>query len=161
MHHRHGSPVAPELALRAFAVSPAALGQPRTTSPISAWMEKQSRHSLHYVAVLDARDEMIAFRCFGPEARVLGGAYFEDALDMGGGLRPDLTGPRPWPSNSCTGVYGVGGVSGALRVHEKAFHQDGVAAFLRPVDFTGCAVAGALATATATRSFSAVSHLRR
>ena len=46
----------------------------------------------HYLAVLDERDELIAFRCFGAEAQVPGGDYSEDALDLGGGLRPDLTG---------------------------------------------------------------------
>lgn len=47
---------------------------------------------LHYMAVLDERDEMIAFRCFGPDAQVPGGDYSEEALDLGGGLQPDLTG---------------------------------------------------------------------
>lgn len=50
------------------------------------------RPDLHYVAVLDEHDDMIAFRCFGPDAQVLGGTYVEEALDLGGGLRPDLTG---------------------------------------------------------------------
>jgi [ribosomal protein S18]-alanine N-acetyltransferase len=47
---------------------------------------------LHYFAVLDEDDEMIAFRCFGPDAQVPGGDYTCEALDLGGGLRPDLTG---------------------------------------------------------------------
>jgi RimJ/RimL family protein N-acetyltransferase len=47
---------------------------------------------LHYFAVLDECGAMIAFRCFGADARVSGGDYQEDALDLGGGLRPDLTG---------------------------------------------------------------------
>jgi RimJ/RimL family protein N-acetyltransferase len=46
----------------------------------------------HYHAVLDAQGELIAYRCFGPDAQVPGGDYSADALDMGGGLRPDLTG---------------------------------------------------------------------
>jgi ribosomal-protein-alanine N-acetyltransferase len=46
----------------------------------------------HYFAVLDENDYLIAFRCFGEDARVPGGNYSIDALDMGGGLRPDLTG---------------------------------------------------------------------
>jgi [ribosomal protein S18]-alanine N-acetyltransferase len=46
----------------------------------------------HYFAVLDDKDTLIAFRCFGEDARVPGGDYSADALDMGGGLRPDLTG---------------------------------------------------------------------
>lgn len=46
----------------------------------------------NYFVVYDTRGELIAFRCFGPEARVAGGTYHDDALDTGGGLRPDLTG---------------------------------------------------------------------
>src|SRR5262249_39746561 len=37
-------------------------------------------------------DEMIGFFCLGPDARVYGGTYDESALDLGFGLRPDLTG---------------------------------------------------------------------
>lgn len=36
--------------------------------------------------------ELIGFCCFGPEARVPGGEYSPDQLDIGLGLRPDLTG---------------------------------------------------------------------
>jgi RimJ/RimL family protein N-acetyltransferase len=46
----------------------------------------------HYYSVLDERDTLIAFRCFGEDAQVPGGDYSASALDMGGGLRPDLTG---------------------------------------------------------------------
>ena len=46
----------------------------------------------HYYAVLDGQQALIAYRCFGADARVPGGDYSADALDMGGGLRPDLTG---------------------------------------------------------------------
>jgi ribosomal-protein-alanine N-acetyltransferase len=46
----------------------------------------------HYYSVLDDRGDLVAFRCFGEDARVPGGDYSADALDMGGGLRPDLTG---------------------------------------------------------------------
>ncbi|MCU0493131.1 MAG: GNAT family N-acetyltransferase, partial [Chloroflexaceae bacterium] len=46
----------------------------------------------HYYAVLDATDSLLAYRCFGPDAQVPGGDYRAPALDMGGGLRPDLTG---------------------------------------------------------------------
>jgi RimJ/RimL family protein N-acetyltransferase len=34
----------------------------------------------------------IGFRSFGPDGRVPGGTYDDDALDTGGGLRPELTG---------------------------------------------------------------------
>jgi ribosomal-protein-alanine N-acetyltransferase len=46
----------------------------------------------HYFSVFDDQDSLIAFRCFGEDARVPGGDYSANALDMGGGLRPDLTG---------------------------------------------------------------------
>lgn len=45
----------------------------------------------NYFALLNG-DDLIGFRCFGSDARVAGGSYNDDALDMGGGLRPDLTG---------------------------------------------------------------------
>ncbi len=40
----------------------------------------------------DEQGELIGYCCFGPDARVPGFAYDDDALDIGGGLRPDLTG---------------------------------------------------------------------
>ena len=45
----------------------------------------------HYYSVWQY-GELVAFRNFGVDAQVLGGYYSADALDMGGGLRPDLTG---------------------------------------------------------------------
>lgn len=45
----------------------------------------------HYYSVWQ-NDELVAFRNFGVDAQVPGGDYSADALDMGGGLRPDLTG---------------------------------------------------------------------
>jgi RimJ/RimL family protein N-acetyltransferase len=45
-----------------------------------------------FVALLDADDELVGLRSFGPDGRVVGGAYDDTALDTGGGLRPDLTG---------------------------------------------------------------------
>jgi len=44
-----------------------------------------------YHAILDG-GALVAYCCFGPEARVPGGDYATDALDVGGGLRPSLTG---------------------------------------------------------------------
>lgn len=45
-----------------------------------------------YSAVVDDHDELVAFCCYGFDARVPGGAYDEDAIDFGTGMRPDLTG---------------------------------------------------------------------
>jgi [ribosomal protein S18]-alanine N-acetyltransferase len=41
---------------------------------------------------LNEQNYLIAFNCFGEDARVPGGDYTVDALDVGAGLRPDLTG---------------------------------------------------------------------
>lgn len=41
---------------------------------------------------LEHEGELAGFRSFGPDGRVPGGLYDDDALDTGGGLRPDLTG---------------------------------------------------------------------
>ena len=47
-----------------------------------------------YHAVTAESGELIGFCCFGPDARVPGGDYqnADDTLDVGAGLRPDLTG---------------------------------------------------------------------
>lgn len=37
-------------------------------------------------------DELVGYCCFGDDARVPGGAYTDDALDIGWGMRPDLMG---------------------------------------------------------------------
>lgn len=46
----------------------------------------------NYFTVWNETDELVGFRCYGEDTRVPGGNYELDALDMGGGLRPDLTG---------------------------------------------------------------------
>ena len=45
-----------------------------------------------YHAIDDGAGGLVAYACFGPDARVRGGDYEADALDVGLGLRPDLTG---------------------------------------------------------------------
>jgi len=45
-----------------------------------------------YFQLRDAAGELVAFCCFGAEAQVPGGDYSTQALDLGLGLRPDLTG---------------------------------------------------------------------
>jgi RimJ/RimL family protein N-acetyltransferase len=49
------------------------------------------RPDYNYHAILQ-NDEVIGFFLLGPDARVRGGTYDESALDIGFGLRPDLTG---------------------------------------------------------------------
>jgi RimJ/RimL family protein N-acetyltransferase len=51
-----------------------------------------------YFSVRDERGNLIAFICFGAEARVSGGDYSDDALDVGCGIRPGLTGQKLGPS---------------------------------------------------------------
>jgi len=63
-----------------------------TTQPDALIQNSYLNPLYHYYSVFDERDTLIAFRCFGEDARVPGGDYSADALDMGGGLRPDLTG---------------------------------------------------------------------
>lgn len=45
-----------------------------------------------YVAVVDSAGQLVAHACFGADARVPGGRYEDDAIDLGTGMRPDLTG---------------------------------------------------------------------
>lgn len=45
-----------------------------------------------YFSMYGENDELIGFCCFGEDARVPGGDYRAPALDIGWGMRPDLTG---------------------------------------------------------------------
>lgn len=45
-----------------------------------------------YYAIFDRRGSLAAYCCFGAEGQVPGGDYSDSALDMGLGVRPDLTG---------------------------------------------------------------------
>ncbi|MFV9505059.1 MAG: GNAT family N-acetyltransferase [Oscillochloridaceae bacterium umkhey_bin13] len=45
-----------------------------------------------YFAIYAAANDLVAFCCFGDEAQVPGGDYPAAALDVGLGVRPDLTG---------------------------------------------------------------------
>jgi len=45
-----------------------------------------------YNALHDETGRLVGFCCFGQEARVPGGDYSEEALDIGLGMRPDLIG---------------------------------------------------------------------
>lgn len=50
-----------------------------------------------YFAVRDEAGELIGYVCFGADGRVPGGNYEEEAIDLGVGLRPDMTGRRLGP----------------------------------------------------------------
>jgi [ribosomal protein S18]-alanine N-acetyltransferase len=45
-----------------------------------------------YYSIKDENGVMVAYCCFGEDARVPGGDYSIDALDVGAGTHPDLTG---------------------------------------------------------------------
>jgi len=45
-----------------------------------------------YYAITDEHGDLVAYCCFGPDARVPGGDYGGAALDVGMGVRPDWTG---------------------------------------------------------------------
>lgn len=45
-----------------------------------------------YYAITDEHGDLVAFCCFGMDAQVPGGDYRAAALDIGLGVRPDLTG---------------------------------------------------------------------
>jgi ribosomal-protein-alanine N-acetyltransferase len=45
-----------------------------------------------YLTVIDGDGEVVGFCCFGLDARVPGGNYDEQHIDLGTGMRPDLTG---------------------------------------------------------------------
>lgn len=59
---------------------------------IEAGVQNFLKPEYHYYSVWNETGELIGFRCFGEDAQVNGGDYSGAALDMGGGLRPDLTG---------------------------------------------------------------------
>ena len=45
-----------------------------------------------YSSITDEQGELTAYCCFGREGQVPGGDYSRDALDIGMGVRPELTG---------------------------------------------------------------------
>lgn len=45
-----------------------------------------------YQRVVDGKGGLVAFCCYGPDAQVPGGDYAAPGLDIGLGVRPDLTG---------------------------------------------------------------------
>ena len=46
-----------------------------------------------YIAILDNQGTLIGYCCFGKSAQVPGGSYeYDDAIDIGAGMRPDLMG---------------------------------------------------------------------
>ncbi len=78
-----------------------------------------------YFSIHDAAGALIGFRCFGLGGQVPGGDYRGDAVDTGGGLRPDLTGRGLGGA-----VLAAGLALGRARYHPRAFRVS-IAAFNR------------------------------
>lgn len=76
-----------------------------------------------YYAVVDQTDEIAAYCCFGVDARVAGGDYDPEALDVGLGVRPDLTGRGEGLK------YVTGALDFAQRTYSPATFRVTVAAF--------------------------------
>jgi [ribosomal protein S18]-alanine N-acetyltransferase len=77
-----------------------------------------------YYRMDDEAGELVAFCCFGRDAQVPGGAYPDDALDIGMGVRPDLNG-RGLGASFATAVIEFAERSfqpAALRVTVAAFN---------------------------------------
>jgi ribosomal-protein-alanine N-acetyltransferase len=78
-----------------------------------------------YYSIADTHGDLVAYCCFGREGQVPGGDYGRPALDIGLGLRPDLTGQG----------RGLAYVNGVLNFASHTFEPDGyrvtVAAFNR------------------------------
>jgi len=55
---------------------------------LTTWLNPTNQ----YRAILNDRHRLVAFCCFGNEAQVLGGNYETEALDIGLGVHPNLTG---------------------------------------------------------------------
>ena len=49
------------------------------------------RRDYHYYRIAEDDDPLVGYCCFGPDARVAGGDYTSEALDLGLMVRPDLT----------------------------------------------------------------------
>ena len=92
-----------------------------TSDTLTAFLDPLYR----YYSVIDEQGELIAFRCFGADARVPGGDYSADALDMGGGLRPDLTGQGLGPRvmNAAIEFARIQFAPKAFRTTVAAFNQ--------------------------------------
>lgn len=98
-----------------------------------------------------AGDQLIGFRSFGPDGQVPGWAYDDQALDTGGGLRPQLVG-----QGSGRLAISAGLAFGRARFAPQAFRVT-VATFntraLRVVEALGFQRVGQFNAATDGRSF--------
>jgi RimJ/RimL family protein N-acetyltransferase len=86
-----------------------------------------------YHAIVDETGGLVAYCCFGPDARVTGAPEDGDAVDVGAGLRPDLTGRGSGRQLLSAIVEFAGRRFGrrALRATIAAFNQRAVWACVR------------------------------
>jgi len=67
-------------------------------NPANGSLETMLDPANRYYSVLDDVGDVVGFCCFGPDARVPGGHYADETLlDVGLGMRPDLTGQGHGP----------------------------------------------------------------
>lgn len=98
--------IRPALAVRALTVADAReLASWRYPAPYSIYdadtddWQRYLDPAWDYHAIADERGDLVAHCCFGADARVPGGAYDDDdAIDVGGGIRPVLTGSGLGPA---------------------------------------------------------------
>lgn len=75
--------------------------------------------------------ELVGFCCFGPDARVPGGDYRrDDLLDVGLGLRPDLTG-KGLGLSFVQAVLAYAGATGGCRMTVAVFNQRAIRVYER------------------------------
>ncbi|MGB0387075.1 MAG: GNAT family N-acetyltransferase [Ardenticatenaceae bacterium] len=71
-------------------------GDAEDIEQIEASVQSYLNPAYHYYSMRNESAELIGYCCFGEDARVTGGDYSgndrEEALDVGVGMRPDLTG---------------------------------------------------------------------
>jgi len=63
-----------------------------TPDTLEAEIAHFTRPDHHYFAIFGTEHDLVGHCCFMREARVPGGDYSQEALDMGIGMRPDWTG---------------------------------------------------------------------
>lgn len=101
--------------------------------------------------VLLAGDQLIGFRSFGPDGQVPGGDYDDQALDTGGGLRPQLVG-QGWGRQAIAAGLAFGREQFAPQAFRVTVATFNVRA-LRTVEALGFRRAGRFDSASDGRSF--------
>jgi RimJ/RimL family protein N-acetyltransferase len=94
-----------------------------------------------YYTVRDDEGELVAFIAFGEEAQVPGGEYREGPLDVGCGIRPDLTGQGLGPAiirlaiETGEQLYGARDFRATIAAFNERAQKAAAKAGFRPVSF--------------------------